>query len=446
MSVNPSSLFRTAPSDVHAALARKLLVDGFDFVFDPERSKGAKLSDAKTGKEYLDLFSFFASMPISYNHPGLQDPAFKEKIGFIALHRPTNSDVYSTAMADFVAAFSRTLPPGFEHLFFIDGGALAVENALKAAFDWKVQKNLRRGLPETVGTQIAHFQQAFHGRSGYTLSLTNSFDPRKTKWFPKFDWPRLPTPKLSFPVTDAVLRDVARVEDLAIAELKAALVRRPFDVAAVIIEPIQGEGGDNHFRPEFLRRLRELCDAEDMLLIFDEVQTGFGLTGTWWAFEQLGVRPDIFSFGKKTQQCGIAATARLDEVDSVFKVPSRINSTWGGNLVDMVRCTRYVEVIEEYRLLDNVKVVGAYAREALAELARRFPKLVSNVRGLGLMCAFDLPSATERDRLRNVLEEDGVIILPCGERSIRFRPVLDFSKSDVDEAGRRLAAGLEKLS
>jgi L-lysine 6-transaminase len=423
-----------------------MLVDGYDFVFDPARSKGASMVDAKTGRSFLDLFSFFASLPVSYNHPGLQDPAFREKLGFIALHRPTNSDVYSTAMADFVTAFSRTLPPAFTHLFFIDGGALAVENALKAAFDWKVQKNLRRGLPETKGLQIAHFQQAFHGRSGYTLSLTNTFDPRKTKWFPKFDWPRLPTPKLSFPVTPQVLADVARVEDFAIAELKRFLVERTYDVAAVIIETIQGEGGDNHFRPEFLKRLRDLCDAEEMLLIFDEVQSGFGLTGTWWAFEQLGVAPDIFSFGKKTQQCGIAATARLDEVDSVFKVPSRINSTWGGNLVDMVRCTRYVQVIEQHKLLDNARTVGAYALRKLGELAERFPKLVSNVRGRGLMCAFDLPSGAERDRLKNVLEDDGVIILACGERSIRFRPVLDFSAADADEAARRIGQGLEKLA
>jgi L-lysine 6-transaminase len=276
------------------------------------------------------------------------------------------------------------------------------------------------------------------------MSLTNT-DPKKTKWFPKFDWPRLACPRLSFPTTEAVLADVAKVEDVAIAQLKDALVKYPSDVAAVILEPIQGEGGDNHLRPEFLRRLRTLCDEAEMLLIFDEVQTGFGLTGTWWAHEQLGVTPDVFSFGKKTQQCGIAATARVDDVDSVFKVPSRINSTWGGNLVDMVRCTRYVEIIEEYRLLENVRRVGPYALARLAELAERFPSLVSNVRGRGLMCAFDLATPAHRDRLKDVLEEDGVIILPCGERSIRFRPVLDFTTQDADEAARRLAAGLAKI-
>ncbi|HYC77690.1 MAG TPA: L-lysine 6-transaminase [Planctomycetota bacterium] len=438
-------LFRTDPADVHAVIASRMLADGYDFVFDAERSHGARLADAKTGREYVDLFSFFASMPVSFDHPGLKDPLFLARLQACAVHRPTNSDVYTTAMADFVATFSRTLPPAYKHLFFIDGGTLAVENALKTAFDWKVQKNLRRGLPETCGLQIAHFRQAFHGRSGYCLSLTNTFDPRKTKWFPKFDWPRLPAPKLRFPVDERVLEETRRVEDLAISELERHLVARPFEIAAVVVETIQGEGGDNHFRPEFFRRLRDLCDAEEMLLVFDEVQCGFGLTGTWWAFEQFGVEPDVFAFGKKTQTCGIAANGRVDDVDSVFKAPSRINSTWGGNLVDMVRCTRYVEIIEQDRLLENVREVGAYALERLGALTGEFPDRVSNVRGRGLMCAFDLPSAAERDRLKNVLEEDGVIVLGCGERSIRFRPVLDLTRADADLAVDRLASGLRRL-
>jgi L-lysine 6-transaminase len=446
VSHSTSAPFETPPGRVHDALRKMMLVDGYEFVFDPERSSGSTLVDAATGKPFLDLFSFFASLPISFNHPDLDDPVFREKLAVAALHRPTNSDVYTTALADFVSAFSRTLPKEFTHLFFIDGGALAVENTLKVAFDWKVQKNLRRGVPESLGTRVAHFQNAFHGRSGYTLSLTNTADPRKTKWFPKFDWPRLPTPRLSFPTTDRVLQETKKVEDLSIDRLKEALAKHRFDVAAVIVEPIQGEGGDNHLRPEFLKRLRDLCDEEEMLLIFDEVQTGFGLTGTWWCFEQLGVVPDVFAFGKKTQQCGLAATSRVDDVDSVFKVPSRINSTWGGNLVDMTRSTRYIEIIEKRDLLRNAKIVGAHLLERLAELATRFPKLVSNARGRGLMCAFDLVDAATRDRLKDALEDDAVVVLPCGERSIRFRPVLDFTKAAADDACERIASALTRIS
>ena len=135
-------------------------------------------------------------------------------------------------------------------MFFVEGGSLAVENAVKAAFDWKVRKNLARGISGELGRQILHFENAFHGRSGYSISMTNTADPRKTQYFPKFDWPRLTCPKLSFPVTAEVLRDVAAAEDQVEGEIREACARFPGDIAALIIEPIQGEGGDNHFRPE----------------------------------------------------------------------------------------------------------------------------------------------------------------------------------------------------
>jgi L-lysine 6-transaminase len=447
----PPHLFQTDPGAVHDALRQKLLVDGFTFVFDPENSRGSRLVDARTGDEYLDLFSFFASLPIGFNHPGMRDPAFLERLTAIAVSKPTNSDVYTQALADFVTTFSRTLPapPGgqtpFKHLFFIEGGALAVENALKVAFDWKVQKNLTRGLSEKLGTRVAHFQNAFHGRSGYTLSLTNTFDPRKTRYFPKFDWPRLPAPWLAFPVTAEVLADVAKREQESLSALKEALRVHRHDVACVIIETIQGEGGDNHFRGEFFQALRDLCDEEELLLIFDEVQSGFGLTGRWWAFEHFGVWPDIFSFGKKTQTCGLAATGRCDEIDSVFKVPSRINSTFGGNLVDMVRCSRYVEIIERENLVENAARTGESVLRSLRELAAAHPALVSNVRGRGLMCAFDLPTTELRDRAKRAIYDEKVIMLASGAKSLRYRPVLDFNDADVEAAKERLDRALRKL-
>src|SRR5437764_164380 len=143
------------------------------------------------------------------------------------------------------------------------------------------------------GAQIMHLREAFHGRTGYTLSLTNTADPRKTQYFPKFDWPRIDNPKLRFPVDD----DVEPRERAAIEQAKRFIAERKDDIAAFIMEPIQGEGGDNHFRPEFLKAVRQLCDENDMLLIFDEVQTGVGLTGKMWCFQHFGIEPDIFCFG-----------------------------------------------------------------------------------------------------------------------------------------------------
>jgi L-lysine 6-transaminase len=430
---------------VHDRLAKHMLADGMPYVLDLAKSHGPYLYDASAQREILDLFMCFATCPLGYNHPGLSDPDFVQSIHPAAINKPSNSDFYTVEMADFVDTFARTVPEPFaQRMFFIEGGALAVENALKTAFDWKVRKNLAAGKGEK-GDKIIHMRHAFHGRSGYTMSLTNT-DPVKTDYFPKFDWPRILNPKLSFPVTDEVLERVEREEAESIRMVKEALTSSPDEIAGLILEPIQGEGGDNHFRPEYLQALRDLADEEEFLLIFDEVQTGFGSTGTWWCFEQLGVTPDIFCFGKKTQVCGICATDRVDEVDSVFKVSSRINSTWGGNLVDMIRCRRYVEIIEEENLLENATAVGTYFLTGLQKLAAEYPQLVSNPRGRGLFLAFDVPDGATREKLIEAMVHDGVLGLRSGERSIRFRPPISLTREQTDEGLELLSKAITRLS
>ncbi|HLI50905.1 MAG TPA: aminotransferase class III-fold pyridoxal phosphate-dependent enzyme, partial [Thermomicrobiaceae bacterium] len=311
-----------APDRVRMVLAKSILADGYELVYDLERSHGSWLVDARTGEEYIDTYSFIASGAIGHNHPALRDPAFQHKLLTAALVKPANPDLYTTYYAEFVETFARiAIPDEFPHLFFIDGGALAVENALKTAFDWKAKKNLAAGKAPGAG-KVIHFTEAFHGRSGYTLSLTNTSDPRKTEYFPGFDWPRIPVPKMRFPVTPETTAEVEGREKAALDQITRILEREADDVAAIIIEPIQGEGGDNHVRPEFLQGLRRLADRFDVFLIYDEVQTGMGITGSWWAFQQLGVAPDAFAFGKKTQVCGIAVSRRVDEVErNVFVEP-----------------------------------------------------------------------------------------------------------------------------
>lgn len=445
------SPFQTAPSDVHSVLGQWMLVDGFDIVYDTARSHDVHLVDATTGTEYLDLFSFFASMPVGHNHPKLREPEFLARLMAATLTKVSNSDVYTPAMADWVSALGRTMPASFKNLFFIEGGALAVENAMKVAFDWKVRKNIARGLcsgadDDLVGTQILHFRNAFHGRSGYTLSVTNGFAREKTQYFPKFPWPRVDAPPVRFPFDAEALAAAVAAERHSIEQIEAAIRTHGHDIAAILIETVQAEGGDNHFRPEFFRALRTICDENEILLIFDEIQCGMGITGKWWAFEHMGVEPDVFSFGKKAQVCGIASNDRVNEVDSCFKVPSRINSTWGGNIVDMVRATRYIEIIEQDDLLTRCRENGEYLLERLRALASRFP-VVTNVRGRGLMCAFDLTDPAQRAAcVRASLEDEHLIILPCGARSIRFRPVLDIERAHIDEAMDRLARVLTKIS
>lgn len=268
----------TTPDRVHEVLGRSMLVDGLDIVLDLTRSGGSYLVDAITGRRYLDMFTFVASSALGMNPPALvDDREFHAELMQAALNKPSNSDVYSVAMARFVETFARVLgDPALPHLFFVEGGALAVENALKAAFDWKSRHNQAHGIDPALGTQVLHLRGAFHGRSGYTLSLTNT-KPTITARFPKFDWPRIDAPYMRPGLDEPAM---AALEAEALRQARAAFETRPHDIACFVAEPIQGEGGDRHFRPEFFAAMRELCDEFDALLIFDEVQTGCGLTGT----------------------------------------------------------------------------------------------------------------------------------------------------------------------
>ncbi|MGB8209286.1 MAG: L-lysine 6-transaminase [Mycobacterium sp.] len=418
------------PDRVHEVLARSILADGLDLVLDLDRSAGSYLVDARDGRRYLDMFTFFASSALGMNHPALAyDDEFREELAEAAVNKPSNSDVYSVPMARFVETFARVLgDPALPHLFFVDGGALAVENALKVAFDWKSRHNEAGGVDPELGTRVLHLRGAFHGRSGYTLSLTNS-NPVTVARFPKFDWPRIDAPYLH------PCADIEALEAESLRQARAAFEAHPHDVACFIAEPIQGEGGDRHLRPEFFAAMRALCDEYDALMILDEVQTGCGLTGTAWAYQQLGVAPDVVAFGKKTQVCGVMAGRRVDEIaDNVFTVASRINSTWGGNLTDMVRARRILEIVEADGLFENAAAQGRYLRARLNELADDFPAFVHDVRGRGLMCAFSMPTTANRDALLRRLWQNGVIVLPSGQASVRFRPALNVARAEIDEA------------
>lgn len=424
--------------NVHDTLRQHMLVDGYPIVVDLEHSTESWLTDLKSGRRYLDFFSFFASNPIGFNHPSMRDEDVISRLSKVAVQKVSNSDYYTKYLAEFVDTLSRSAaPPELPHYFFVDGGALAVENAMKTAFDWKVRKNLAAGKGDR-GTQILHFENAFHGRSGYTLSVTCS-DPVKTRHFPKFPWPRVSCPALEFPLDARALERAVAAEKKTLAEIERAFDANPDDIAAILIEPIQAEGGDNHFRGEFLRELRRIADERDAMLIFDEVQTGLGLTGEWWAYQHFGVLPDILCFAKKMQTGGIFVGPRVDEVpENVFRVPSRINSTWGASLVDMVRATHILEIIVNERLIENAAVRGEELRAGLVGIEQHYPGVVSNARGRGLMCAIDLPSTEVRNAAVQRCFEDGMIVLKCGPRSIRFRPTLTVTAESIQEGIKRL--------
>lgn len=434
-----------------------------DIAPDMSRSHGSYLYDMKNNKEYIDFVTFFATAPVAYDHPKIIDKAFREKLADVAIYKPSNSDFWTVEMAEFVSTFRRVAnnPPDFNHLFLVSGGSLGVENCLKAAFDWKIRKNMKAGrlkgdekkLQEErhlLGDKVICFEQAFHGRTGYTITMTHT-DPRKYMFFPKFDWARVKNPKIIFPLEEN-LEQVKKDEEESFKQIRNILSKEPHAYAAMIIESIQGEGGDNQFRKEFFEELRKIADEQEVMLIYDEVQTGMGLTGKMWCYEHFGdkAKPDMISFGKKFQICGAMANKRIDEVEkNVFsdfrEGKSRINSTFGGNLVDMVRCQKYLEIIEEEKLLDHAAKMGNYLLEKLLELQKDFPDKLVRTRGKGLMIAFDSPTPDLRDKLRDKMQENGVLNLVCGTHSIRFRPHLDITKEEIDKAVALIRKSLKEL-
>lgn len=429
-----SKIMKIAPKDVHKTIGKHMLADGDKMVFDLKRSHGNYIYDSKHNREFLDFASCFASSPIGYNHPKLLDPEFQKKLAYVAVNKITNSDFYSVEMAEFVDTFSRiAIPDYLPHLFLIEGGALAVENALKVAFDWKIRKNIKDGYEWKYAHNVICFKDAFHGRSGYTLSMTNTADLRKTMYFPKFhNWIKVQNPKIKFPITYQNLDDVIQAEEEAIARIKRTLYYKEKTIAAIVIEPIQSEGGDNHFRPQFFKSLQALADEYELMLILDEIQTGIGATGKMWAHEHFGIEPDIVVFGKKSQICGILCGRKVDEVEhNVFKESSRINSTFGGNIIDMVRFQKYLEIIEEEGLVANASRMGNYFLARLSEL-KITKAWIDNIRGRGLIIAFDLPTTQIRDTVITQLYEKGMIVLSCGKKSIRFRPALNISEGAID--------------
>jgi L-lysine 6-transaminase len=435
-----------APENVQSILKKHTIADGFDLTFDMEKSQGVYIYDSLHQRTLLDFFTCFASVPLGYNHPKmLHDEQFKHDLMLAALTNPSNSDIYTTQYARFMETFSRVAMPDYlPHAFFVSGGGLAIENALKAAMDWKVQKNFAKGYQQEKGFKVLHFEKAFHGRTGYTLSLTNTL-PVKTKWYAKFDWPRVSHPTVLFPLTDDKMEDLLRREAQSVAEIRQAFHDHPDDICAIIIEPVQAEGGDNHVRREFMEQLRQLADEYEALLIYDEVQTGVGLSGKFWFYEHFGekARPDIIAFGKKMQVCGILASRRLDEnPDNVFTVPSRINSTWGGSLTDMVRATKILEIIEEDNLCAHTEKTGDYLQQQLLKLAERYP-IISNVRGKGLLTAFDFEQNEQRNLFIKRGFEHNIVFLGCSSSTIRFRPALIMQKNDIDK-GTEVAEAILK--
>jgi L-lysine 6-transaminase len=418
---------------VPATLLKHVFRDGFDIVCDFAKSRDSFLADARDGRRWLDFHGFRGSSALGYNHPALVDGALLSRLGRAAVHEPSQADFASIELAELVQALSyAAIPEDLPRLCLVEDPERAINEALKAAFDWKSRKNLERGLEEGSACSVLHFRQAFHGTSGYGLSLTNTGDPALTRHYPRHDWPRAPNPYARFPLEGASLRDTEDREIQAVADVRSALRERPHRIAAVVIEPIQGEGGDNHFRAEFLRELRRACDEFEALLVFDEMGTGIAATGRFWCHEHFEVRPDLLVFGARLGLGGVLGSRRLDQVeDGAFTERGRLGSSRGVSPVSALRAARIVDTVAADELAKAADEGGKTLLGGLGMIADRDDRM-TNVRGRGLIVAFDLPSGEIRDRFLSGLRDKGLLALPGGLRSVRFRPPLSAKKDELD--------------
>lgn len=408
------------------SVRRTLTGDFLPVLVDLEQSRGSYLVDSIGERSLLDMGMFFSSSPLGHNPDCLTSEAAGSALKVGARFKPSNPDFASAALSDFVQAFGEWMMPGdMSRLFLIDGGGAAVENALKIAFDWKA-KTLGLPADDECSLQVLHLERAFHGRTGYTMSLTNT-DPAKTARFPKFNWPRIAAPALDEnggPGPDS--RPTTTEEDRVLHEVEALVGRNGHKVACFVYEPIQGEGGDRHLGAEFLRRMQEVCHANDVLVVADEVQTGGGLTGARWAHETMDLEPDLIAFGKRMQVCGVIGGRRLEDVsEHAFVETSRISSTWGGSLVDMIRFTHLYRYVFDHEVLSRVVTLGPTMRDGLERVVEHSGGHASAARSRGLFGAVTLSTSDLRNRvIERALVEYNCILLPCGQRSIRWRPSL----------------------
>ncbi|KAF7721837.1 4-aminobutyrate transaminase [Apophysomyces ossiformis] len=409
------------------------------FVADFEKSKGNYIVDVD-GNTMLDVFAQIASIPIGYNNPAFLElatkPAFQTALANRAALGVNPTKDWVDSVED---AFMRVAPKGMANVFTVMCGSCANENAFKTAFMYQAAKRrgqndftpeelnscMKNQAPGSPDMSILSFSQAFHGRLFGSLTATASKAIHKVD-IPAFDWPKAPFPALKYPLEDHVEHN-KKAEAASLEQVEHIIKTNQKPVAAVVVEPIQSEGGDNHASFDYFRKLQAICQKHDVLFIVDEVQTGVGATGTFWAHEawNLPSPPDIVTFSKKFQAAGFYLNPQLRP-----KHTYRLYNTWMGDPVRAMQAAAIVNEIESKDLLSNVKQVGGYLQRGLKELASKGS--LANVRGQGTFIAFDMHTPTERDNFLLAMRQKGVNIGGCGERSVRLRPMLVFQQNHAD--------------
>lgn len=445
-----SNALKDAMEKVHQTTSVK-------FFIDYEASFGNYLVDAD-GNQLLDPFMQISSLPLGYNHPELVALAKDPRLMTALVSRPALGGYPRTDFADLVAnSLGKVAPPGLSHVQTMLCGTSANENALKTAFiQYQTKKRggkpptqqdldscMSQKKPGTPSLSVLGFEGAFHGRSLTMLSVTRSKAIHKVD-IPAFDWPIARFPRYKYPLKNNVEYNRKQDQDCLanVKELIEEWKRKDNEVAAVIVEPMQSEGGDFHGSPDFFKGLQKVCQDNGIAFIVDEVQTGGGCSGTFWAHEQwnLPTSPDIVTFSKKVLIGGYyyKDSFRINE-------PYRIYNTWMGEPTKLVVLEKVIEIIQRDGLVKKNKEIGQYLQKSLHQLASSHSNKVLNVRGMGTLCAFDMPDAAIRDKLINTAITNGLHIGGCGDVAVRFRPSLIFEKKHVDIATDLLNKTLNQL-
>lgn len=413
------------------------------FYQDAQRSIGNYVVDVDDNV-LLDLYGHIACVPIGYNHPDLLKAWKGGRFDWVAGWRPALGVAPPPQWVELVErTFARIAPKGLPKVMTVTTGAEAVENALKAAFAWKmrrrrggaswsvddltgVMKNRQAGVD---GLKIISFEGGFHGRSLGALSATRSKAIHKLD-FPAFDWPVVPFPANKFPL-DVHAEENRALEARVLQQISDVIDRHGDAVAGLIVEPIQGEGGDRHASPEFFRALRRLLTEREVAFLVDEVQTGAGATGTFWAHEQwdLPTPPDVVTWSKKFQLGGLHLTEEMLPAE-----PYRLFNTFLGDPLRAAQFEVILEVMERDQLIAHTRRIGGALVAGLESLCERWPALLSQARGKGNYAAIDVRDPATRDRFVDTLRQRGIEAGGSGDRTIRFRPALVFAMRHVGEA------------
>lgn len=393
-----------------------------------------------------DRFAQIASIPLGYNYPRLVQAAQSGEMVRAIVSRPALGSFPPTDYADLLASgILKAAPMGLDRVFTATAGSDANETAYKAACIWKgtqerggrdfsheeLQSVMENQAPGAKNYSILSFIKGFHGRLFGSLSTTRSKPIHKLD-IPAFDWPVAPFPELKYPLHEHETENRTE-EERCLRETEAAIDAAKSPVAAIVVEPVQSEGGDNHATPFFFQGLRALAKRKNVLMIVDEVQTGVGATGKMWAHQHwdLETPPDMVTFSKKAQAAGFYYGNEALRPDKAY----RQFNTWMGDPVRALLFRAIYQDIERDGLIDNTAKVGEYIFEHLESLVARFPQLMQNLRGkgCGTFIAWDSP---RRDDILALAKTKGVFMGGCGAAAIRLRPMLIFQQHHGTSSGR----------